>query len=398
MIDPELEKQMGEVLDIVVLGRACRATAPPSRTASRLPRCMSRQSLRFADYFTKIIEEELNVKEVRYTDDVSAFTSYSFKPQMRTVGPKYGKHLGRIRELLPKLDGNAAMNELNTTGVIRLDLGDITAELAREDLLIDSAQMPGFESLSDHGITVVLDTNLTPALIEEGNVREIISKIQTMRKDAGFEVLDRIRVYASGSGTLYSVMERNADDIKGKTLCDEFIFDKTCPTSREWSIGDEKLTLGVEKVLREDLGANAPRSSLFRLDSDRRSFSSPYPKVRGLRLFKGSGIPFHAPHKNANGTKENRRRPKKDRHKLRDHSGRVAGKRCSSGVHRMNKREYARDFFKRAANKRKIEPRTGKPCRKVRHERAADAAHLSFGEQCAKKQSERNEKKRRKKR
>ena len=247
MIDPELEKQMGEVLDIVVLGRACRAAAS-IKNRQPIAAMYVKAELALPDYFTKIIEEELNVKEVSYTDDVSAFTSYSFKPQMRTVGPKYGKHLGRIRELLPKLDGNAAMNELNTTGVIRLDLGDITAELAREDLLIDSAQMPGFESLSDHGITVVLDTNLTPALIEEGNVREIISKIQTMRKDAGFEVLDRIRVYASGSGTLYSVMERNADDIKGKTLCDEFIFDKTCPTSREWSIGDEKLTLGVEKV------------------------------------------------------------------------------------------------------------------------------------------------------
>ena len=247
MIDRELEARMGEVLDVVVLGRACR-NAASIKNRQPIAAMYVKAALALPDYFTEIIADELNVKEVRYTDDVSAFTSYSFKPQMRTVGPKYGKHLGKIRELLPKLDGNAAMAELNATGMIRLDLGDITAELSRDDLLIDSAQMPGFEALSDKGITVVLDTNLTPELIEEGNVREIISKIQTMRKDAGFEVLDHIRVYATGNDALRTVMERNADDIKSKTLCDAFLFDKTCASSKEWSIGDEKLTLGVEKV------------------------------------------------------------------------------------------------------------------------------------------------------
>lgn len=247
MIDRELEARMGEVLDVVVLGRACR-NAASIKNRQPIAAMYVKAELPLPDYFTEIIADELNVKEVRYTDDVSAFTSYSFKPQMRTVGPKYGKHLGKIRELLPKLDGNAAMAELNATGMIRLDLGDITAELSRDDLLIDSAQMPGFEALSDKGITVVLDTNLTPELIEEGNVREIISKIQTMRKDAGFEVLDHIRVYAAGNDALRTVMERNADDIKSKTLCDAFLFDKTCASSKEWSIGDEKLTLGVEKV------------------------------------------------------------------------------------------------------------------------------------------------------
>ena len=247
MIDRELEARMGEVLDVVVLGRACR-NAASIKNRQPIAAMYVKAELPLPDYFTEIIADELNVKEVRYTDDVSAFTSYSFKPQMRTVGPKYGKHLGKIRELLPKLDGNAAMAELNATGMIRLDLGDITAELSRDDLLIDSAQMPGFEALSDKGITVVLDTNLTPELIEEGNVREIISKIQTIRKDAGFEVLDHIRVYAAGNDALRTVMERNADDIKSKTLCDAFLFDKTCASSKEWSIGDEKLTLGVEKV------------------------------------------------------------------------------------------------------------------------------------------------------
>lgn len=247
MIDRELEARMGEVLDVVVLGRACR-NAASIKNRQPIAAMYVKAALALPDYFTEIIADELNVKEVRYTDDVSAFTSYSFKPQMRTVGPKYGKHLGKIRELLPKLDGNAAMAELNATGMIRLDLGDITAELSRDDLLIDSAQMPGFEALSDKGITVVLDTNLTPELIEEGNVREIISKIQTMRKDAGFEVLDHIRVYAAGNDALRAVMERNADDIKSKTLCDAFLFDKTCASSKEWGIGDEKLTLGVEKI------------------------------------------------------------------------------------------------------------------------------------------------------
>ena len=246
-IDRELEARMGEVLNVVVLGRACR-NAANIKNRQPISAMYVKAELALPDYFTEIIADELNVKEVRYTDDVSAFTSYSFKPQMRTVGPKYGKHLGKIRELLPKLDGNAAMAELEASGSIKVDLGDITAELSREDLLIDSAQLPGFEALSDGGVTVVLDTNLTPELVEEGYVREILSKIQTMRKDAGFEVLDRIRVYAVGCDKLCAVIERNAGDIGGKTLCDEFIFGKTCETSKEWNIGDEKLTLGVEKV------------------------------------------------------------------------------------------------------------------------------------------------------
>ncbi len=247
MIDKNLEASMSEVLDVVVLGRACRNSAN-IKNRQPIAKMFVKAELALADCFTEIIEDELNVKDVEYTNDVSAFTSYSFKPQMRTVGPKYGKHLGKIRALLPTIDGNAAMAELNETGVLKLDLGVITAELTRDDLLISAAQMPGFESLSDHGVTVVLDTNLTPELIEEGNVREIISKIQTMRKDADFEVLDRIRVHVIGSNAMRAVMEKNASDIMTKTLCNEFVFDSTVDTSKQWSIGDEKMTIGVEKL------------------------------------------------------------------------------------------------------------------------------------------------------
>ncbi len=247
MIDKALEASMGEVLDVVVLGRACRNSAN-IKNRQPIAKMYVKADLALADEYSEIIEDELNVKEVIYTDDVSAFTSYSFKPQLRTLGKKLGKNLGKLRELLPTIDGNAAMAELNATGLLKIDLGEVVAELTKEDLLISAAQMPGFESLSDYGVTVVLDTNLTPELIEEGNVREIISKIQTMRKDADFEVLDKIRVHVLANDAMRAVMEKNASDIMTKTLCTEFVFESTCDTSKEWSIGDEKMTIGVEKV------------------------------------------------------------------------------------------------------------------------------------------------------
>jgi isoleucyl-tRNA synthetase len=247
MIDKNLEASMSEVLDVVVLGRACRNSAN-IKNRQPIAKMFVKAELALANEYSEIIEDELNVKDVIYTDDVSAFTSYSFKPQLRTLGKKLGKNLGKLRELLPTIDGNAAMAELNETGLLKIDLGEVVAELTKEDLLISAAQMPGFESLSDHGVTVVLDTNLTPELIEEGNIREIVSKIQTMRKDADFEVLDKIRVYVLASDAMRALMEKNASDIMPKTLCTEFIFGETCDTSKEWSIGDEKMTLGVEKV------------------------------------------------------------------------------------------------------------------------------------------------------
>ena len=247
MIDKSLEENMEEVVDIVVLGRACRNSAN-IKNRQPIATMHVKAELALANEYSEIIEDELNVKNVIYTDDVSAFTSYSFKPQLRTLGKKLGKNLGKLRAILPTVDGNAAMAELNATGLLKIDLGEVIAELTKEDLIISAAQMPGFESLSDNGVTVVLDTNLTPELIEEGNVREIISKIQTMRKDSGFEVLDRIRVHVTASKALCDVMEKNSADIMGKTLCDAFVFDSTCATSKEWSIGDEKATIGVEKV------------------------------------------------------------------------------------------------------------------------------------------------------
>ena len=147
-----------------------------------------------ADYFADIIKDELNAKAVMFTDDVRDFTSYSFKPQMRTVGPKYGKLLNKIRQVLPTLDGNKAMDELRANGQLKLDIDGEEVVLLEEDLLIETAQTEGYVSEQDNNITVVLDTNLTDELIEEGFVRELISKIQTMRKEAGFEVTDRIKV------------------------------------------------------------------------------------------------------------------------------------------------------------------------------------------------------------
>jgi isoleucyl-tRNA synthetase len=247
LIDKDLEAKMAEVLDVVVLGRACRNSAN-IKNRQPIAAMHVKAEMALPDEYSEIIEDELNVKSVIYTDDVSAFTSYSFKPQLRTLGKKLGKNLGKLRAILPTVDGNAAMAELNATGLLKIDLGEVVAELTKEDLIISAAQMPGFESLSDNGVTVVLDTNLTPELIEEGNVREIVSKIQTMRKDSDFEVLDRIRVYVLASDAMRAVMEKNASDIMGKTLCNEFIFGETCESSKEWSIGKEKMTIGVEKI------------------------------------------------------------------------------------------------------------------------------------------------------
>ena len=181
-------------------------------------------------------------------NDVSAFTTYSFKPQLRTVGPKYGKYLGKIRELLSSVDGNAAMAELKANGVLVLALGDAEAELTEEDLLIESAQKPGFASNSDHGVTVVLDTNLTPELIEEGYMRELVSKIQTMRKESGFEVMDNIRVYISGSATIKDIVRKNFDEIKGEVLAKDVVFDTEFATSKNWDLNGQQVKLGVEKL------------------------------------------------------------------------------------------------------------------------------------------------------
>lgn len=246
-IDSKLEERMEDVLDIVVLGRACRNTAQ-IKNRQPIAKMYIKADYTLPEYFTDIIADELNVKSVEFANDVSAFTTYSFKPQLRTVGPKYGKYLGKIRELLSSVDGNAAMAELKANGVLVLDLGDVKAELTEEDLLIESAQKPSFASNSDHGVTVVLDTNLTPELIEEGYMRELVSKIQTMRKESGFEVMDNIRVYISGSEIIKDIVRKNFDEIKGEVLAKDVVFDTEFATSKNWDLNGQQVKLGVEKL------------------------------------------------------------------------------------------------------------------------------------------------------
>ena len=246
-IDKELEENMKEVLDIVVLGRSCRNSAN-IKNRQPIGTMFVKSHTELNDFFKAIIAEELNVKTVEFKDDVKDFTSYSFKPQLRTLGPKYGKYIGEIRNALAEIDGNGAMNELNTNGVLKLQLSDIVAELEKEDLLIETAQVTGFESASDYGITVVLDTNLTPELIEEGYVREIISKIQTMRKDSGYEVMDHVVLYHSGNDKIKDIISNNKDEIMEDVLADDIKFDTSCDNEKQWDINGEKVTLGLQKL------------------------------------------------------------------------------------------------------------------------------------------------------
>ena len=194
-----------------------------------------------------IIEDELNVKNVTFTDDVRDFTSYTFKPQLKTVGPKYGKQLGGIKEHLAALDGNAAMDELKAKGALVFEVNGTEVSLSEEDLLIEMSQKEGYVSEADNYMTVVLDTNLTPELIEEGFVYEVISKIQTMRKDADFEVMDHIRVAINGNEKIADIVRRNEAAIAQKVLADEILVDTPLEISREWNVNGENVTIGVAK-------------------------------------------------------------------------------------------------------------------------------------------------------
>ena len=247
-IDKELEENMERVLDIVVLGRACR-NASAIKNRQPLGKMFVKAEFELSDFYKEIIEEELNVKEVEFTDDVRAFTSYSFKPQLRTVGPKYGKFLGKIKEALSSLDGNAAMDKINAGEPLTFDFDGNEVVLEKEDLLIDMAQVEGYVSESDNNITVVLDTKLSDELIEEGFVREIISKIQTMRKEADFQVMDKIVVNVDKNDTIRAIIENNLDEIKSEVLADNVIFGKINGYEKEWNINGEKVTFGVEKAL-----------------------------------------------------------------------------------------------------------------------------------------------------
>ena len=246
MIDKELEKDMAEVLDIVVLGRAAR-NASGIKNRQPIGEMFVKADSELNVFYKQIIEEELNVKNVEFKDDVSEFAGYTFKPQLRILGPKYGKQLGQISKALAGIDGSAAKKQLDTEGVLTITLNDGKIDLAPEELLITTTQKEGFVSQEDRGVTVVLDTNLTPELIEEGFVREIISKIQTMRKEAGFEVTDHIVVCESGNDKIRGIMADNADVIKRDVLAEEVEFDTERGYSKEWNINGEHVKLSVEK-------------------------------------------------------------------------------------------------------------------------------------------------------
>ena len=246
-IDKKLEEDMEDVLDAVVMGRACRNEAA-IKNRQPISRMYIKSDFTLSEFYQEIIEDELNVKEVVFTDDVRDFTSYTFKPQLRTVGPKYGKQLGGIQKHLAALDGNAAMDELNADGALKFDVDGVAVELTKDDLLIDMAQKEGYVSQEDNRMTVVLDTNLTPELVEEGFVYEIISKIQTMRKESGFEVTDHIRVSINGNDKLSEIAQKNKEAISGKVLADELTSGAEYGVSKEWNINGENAVIAVERV------------------------------------------------------------------------------------------------------------------------------------------------------
>ncbi len=253
-IDKELEKNMDEVLKIVVMGRACRNSA---NIKNRQPIGMMyvKAPSVLPEYFVEIIKDELNIKNVCFSDDVSAYTSYTFKPQLRTVGPKYGKFLGQIQKALAELNGNAAMAELKANGVLSLPSVSDEVKLSEEDLLITMTQAEGYVTEGDNTVTVVLDTNLTPELLEEGFVRELISKIQTMRKEAGFEVTDKITIYYKAGQKVTDIFEKYGSEIMGDVLGLSVVKDTEEAASadengiyrKEWNINGETVLLGVKK-------------------------------------------------------------------------------------------------------------------------------------------------------
>ena len=246
-IDTELEENMEDLLKVVVMGRACR-NAANIKNRQPIGKMFVKAPFQLSDFYKEIIEDELNVKKMSFTDDVRDFTSYSFKPQLKTVGPKYGKHLNSIRAALSSIDGNAAMDELKAGGELKLDIDGQEIVLLESDLLIDTAQMEGYVSESDNDITVVLDTNLTPELIEEGFVREIISKVQTMRKEAGFEVMDKIRISLTGNQVIEGIFRAHEADIKAEVLAEYVNYNEVSGYTKDWKINSESVTLGVEKI------------------------------------------------------------------------------------------------------------------------------------------------------
>ena len=246
-INKELEEDMEELLKIVVLGRAARNTAN-IKNRQPIGTMYVKAEKEMGQFYTDIIADELNVKEVKFAKDVESFISYSFKPQLRTVGPKYGKLLNGIRKALSEINGTEAMNELRSKGVLTLDIDGSKAELTEEDLLIETAQTEGYVTETDGDVSVVLDTNLTPELIEEGFVREIVSKIQTMRKEAGFEVMDKIHIYAKDNERILELMKNHKEEIMSEVLAEDVTLGETEGYVKEWNINKEPVVLGVAKM------------------------------------------------------------------------------------------------------------------------------------------------------
>ncbi|MDO5447966.1 MAG: DUF5915 domain-containing protein, partial [Prevotellaceae bacterium] len=245
-IDKELEKNMEHVLDVVVMGRACRNNANV-KNRQPLANMYIKAPWQMESFYTDIVADELNVKAVELKDDVRDFSSYSFKPQLKTVGPKFGKQVGEIRNALASLDGNSAMDEINATGALKLALASGEVVLEKDDLLIETAQVEGYESMSDYGITVVLNLNLTDELIEEGFIREMVSKIQTMRKEADFEVMDMITIYISGNDKLEDIVNRKKDLMLTDVMATDVITGSQDGITKSWDINGQTVDIGVKK-------------------------------------------------------------------------------------------------------------------------------------------------------
>ena len=247
VIDTKLEEDMETVLEAVVIGRACRNTAN-IKNRQPISKMFIKAGEGLSEFYLDIIKEELNVKEAVLKDDVSSLTTYSFKPQLKTLGRRFGKNINAVKEILAGLDGQKAMEEINTKGTLTITVDGKEELLEKDDLLIEAAQIEGYISGTDHGITVVLDTNLTPGLIEEGFVREVISKVQTMRKDAGFEVMDHIRLSVKDNDKIIEIIKNNEDIVKSEVLANEAVYGTAEGFTKEWNINGEKVVLGVEKL------------------------------------------------------------------------------------------------------------------------------------------------------
>ena len=246
LIDKKLEENMEVVLEAVVLGRACRNEAN-IKNRQPIAKIFVKAEDELSQFYLDIIRDELNVKEIEATDDVSALTNYTFKPQLKTLGRRFGKNINAVKEILAGLNGQQAMKELNETGTLTITVDGNEEKLTQEDLLIEAAQMEGYVSASDHGVTVVLDTNMTGELLEEGFVRELVSKIQTMRKEAGFEVMDHIAIGFVADEKVTGIFAKYGDAVKKEVLGEKITAGSTSGYTKAWNINGEEVTLSVEK-------------------------------------------------------------------------------------------------------------------------------------------------------